>query len=359
MNPLTSIIWVNHNSYRFINLTLESLEGALNIDYSPVELIVIDNGSTDGSFEYLKNYIELRKPSDMKVKIIRLNKNIGFTAAVNIGYASRSKDAKYVVLLNNDAVPYPESLATLIEVMEQNPGLGAVQGIIVSQSNPEIIDTAGGFLSELLTSHMAYRGMPRQTVKKGFYITYADGSYAVYSIDALKKSLKNDKKIFYDFAYGYFDDDFIGLKLWNRGFKIASLPIVAAKHHRGSTFGKVKPLQIYLGFRGLIALSHISNSRLKGLVSLLALRSFSPVACYGIPAKECKQLIYSQYKAYLMGRRMGKILSILGEDIDLYRAPIVRIPLHLAIPYLVLIRKLHEYVDKKIVKLVEELQVDF
>jgi len=51
--PKVSIIWLNHNSMRIMSLVLQSLESIVNLDYpgDKFELIVVDNGSTDGSFE--------------------------------------------------------------------------------------------------------------------------------------------------------------------------------------------------------------------------------------------------------------------------------------------------------------------
>jgi len=58
--PKTSIIWLNHNSSRIMPIVLESLESIVNLDYPSdrYELIVVDNGSTDGSFEKIKELLE-------------------------------------------------------------------------------------------------------------------------------------------------------------------------------------------------------------------------------------------------------------------------------------------------------------
>jgi len=168
---------------------LESLEGVFGLDYPNLEVVIVGNGSTDGSFEAIKRFVEEKRPSGVRVKVLRLGRNYGFAGGVNRGYAARDPDSKYVVLLNNDTVPYPDSLSRMVEVLEAHEGLGALQGIVVRYEDPNRVDTAGGFLTELLTSHLAFSGSSPQSVKHEFYVTYVDGSYSVYSVEALRKAL--------------------------------------------------------------------------------------------------------------------------------------------------------------------------
>ena len=225
--PMVSIIWVNYNSSKFIDVVLESLHGIINLDYPSYELIVVDNGSTDGSFEIIKNFLE--KKSNLRKKIISLERNIGFTGGSNVGYRAKDPDSKYVILLNNDAIPYSSSLRYLVEFMEVNPDLGAAQGVILTL-NGKFVDTAGGFMSELLTSHHLFKGHVAKALKKPVYITYADGSYSIYRIEAVKKAVGSDDRLFNDYIFAYYEDSILCLKIWNIGYKIMSIPIITARH---------------------------------------------------------------------------------------------------------------------------------
>jgi len=271
LKPLATIIWLNYNSSRILNVVFESLEGIFDLDYPSLEVVIVDNGSTDGSFEAIKRFIEGKKPSNVRVKVLRLDRNYGFAGGVNRGYAARSPDSKYVVLLNNDAVPYPDSLSRMIEVLEVYEDLAAVQGIIVRYEDTNRVDTAGDFLTELLTSHPSFRGSSPQSVKHGFYVTYADGSYSVYKVEALRKALGWSDKLFHDYAFVYLDDYYLGLKLWGSGFRVASIPVVTAKHMRSATFRRIKPA-VDLGTRAWVALHEVSNSRLRPVVHIILLR---------------------------------------------------------------------------------------
>jgi len=265
MKPPATIIWLNYNSSRILNIVLESLEGVFNLDYPSLEVVVVDNGSTDGSFEAVKRFIEEKKPSDVRVKVLRLDRNYGFAGGINRGYAARSPDLKYVVLLNNGAVPYPGSLGRMVEVLEAYESLAAVQGIVVRYDDMNRVDMTGGFLSELLTSHMAFSGSSPQSVKHGFYVTYADGSYSVYRVEAFRRALGWSDRLFHDYAFAYLDDVYLGLKLWGAGFRIASILVVTAKHARGSTFGRARPV-VDWGSGRWVVLNEVSNSRLRHVV---------------------------------------------------------------------------------------------
>jgi GT2 family glycosyltransferase len=102
MEPKASILWVNYNSSSFIDLVLESLQAVKDLDYPNYELIIVDNGSVDDSFNTIKEFIN---KSNIKSRLIRLDKNLGFTGGNNVAYAARDPNSKYIVLLNNDAVP--------------------------------------------------------------------------------------------------------------------------------------------------------------------------------------------------------------------------------------------------------------
>jgi len=150
------------------------LKGSLTSITPAFEVVIVDNGLTDGSFEAVKRFVEEKKLNDVRVKVFRIDRNYGFAGGVNRGYAAQSPNSKYVVLLNNDTVPYLGSLGKMIEVLEVYESLATIQGIVVRYDDTNRVDSAGDFLTELLTSHRAFSGSSSQSVKHGFYVTYAD-----------------------------------------------------------------------------------------------------------------------------------------------------------------------------------------
>ena len=137
--PKVSIIWLNYNSMKILPLVLQSLESIASVDYPSDRfgLIVVDNGSTDGSFERVREFVERR--SGLRTKIIKLDRNLGFTGGNNIGFMARDRESKYVLLLNNDAVLMQHGLKTLVEYAENFERLGGLQGVIL-QYGTRLID---------------------------------------------------------------------------------------------------------------------------------------------------------------------------------------------------------------------------
>ncbi|MCY0867612.1 MAG: glycosyltransferase family 2 protein [Desulfurococcus sp.] len=320
---------------KILDIVKKSLEAVAELDYPNYEVIIVDNGSTDGSYQEVKNIAE-KLPVDKKV--IRLERNLGFTGGNNIAYKARDPGSKYVVLLNNDAIPLQSSLRELVEYMESMRDVGAAQGVIINLETG-LIDTSGGILTELLVVHQLYQGLNPHTIKKAFYVTYADGAYSIYNVEALKKATGYEDKIFYDEMFAYYDDCLLGLELWNTGFKVVSYPIVTSLHSRSSTFKRVKPLQLYLATRNYTVLNEVSNSKYKLLIRSIGLRrrvllrtlllgifpSMASIISGSKVAGSAREVFRMLHKAYMDGIKLGgKILRERSTLIDLYRAPLIR-----------------------------------
>lgn len=323
--PKVSVLWVNYNSSSFMNLALESLQAVKDLNYSNYELIVVDNGSVDGSFTSVKSFIEKKS---IESKIIVLGKNLGYTGGNNVAYASRDRDSKYIVLLNNDAVPRQDSLRELVDFMENDETLGAVQGVILNYDERSI-DTAGDYLDELFGTHALLEGKPPESLKKPLYITSADGAYSIHRVQAIKKIRGQNNSLFDDYIFACLDDYMLGLKFWNSGFKVKAFPIVTAKHNRGTSFNRVSALRAYLSARNWIILHEISNSRYRNLAKLFFLKQLYVWFSWRIlgskielGSKEPPALLS---KAFVDGIRIGSTRRRLGYTIDIYKAPILRI----------------------------------
>jgi GT2 family glycosyltransferase len=86
------------NSAKFLSLALRSLKSLFELGYDNYEVIVVDNGFTDGSFERVREFLE--KKGSLRRKIIELNYNLGFTGGNNIGFIARDRGSRYMLLLN-------------------------------------------------------------------------------------------------------------------------------------------------------------------------------------------------------------------------------------------------------------------
>ncbi|MFA5793981.1 MAG: glycosyltransferase family 2 protein [Candidatus Brocadiia bacterium] len=139
--PEVSIIVINYN-------TKDLLLGCLNSVFNKVKtsgclVTVVDNGSSDGSIEAVRQYYPT-------AEIIRLERNIGFAGAVNAGL--RDRPAKYYFILNSDILLTERSLESLVRFMDANPRAGIITGQLLNQdgSRQHSFDNIPGLESELL-----------------------------------------------------------------------------------------------------------------------------------------------------------------------------------------------------------------
>jgi GT2 family glycosyltransferase len=129
------VLLLNWNNWKDTNACLASLQG---LNYDNWYVVVLDNGSTDGSVDRIRE----RFPD---VEIMELRENLGFAKGNNAGIrAALQRGAEYVWLLNNDTTVDPNALRALVERAEADPKIGAVGSAIYHASEPERMQAWGG-----------------------------------------------------------------------------------------------------------------------------------------------------------------------------------------------------------------------
>ncbi|MBW2306856.1 MAG: glycosyltransferase family 2 protein [Deltaproteobacteria bacterium] len=128
---IISVIVVNYNGRHLIGDCLDALRRQTCQNF---EIIVVDNGSRDGSVPFIQE----RYP---EVKVIVLPANYGYARAADVGIQEAT--GSLIFLLNNDASPEPLCLETLVKVMEANTEAGFCATRMVLSGRPELLDSAG------------------------------------------------------------------------------------------------------------------------------------------------------------------------------------------------------------------------
>mgnify|MGYP000141373138 CR=1 FL=1 len=246
-----TIIWINHNSRHSIEKVFESLYCVVKQKFSDYELVIVDDGSTDGSDKMIRNFIKEEKLYNEipELKIVKLSKSYGFTGAVNAGYRVRSNNSKYVVVHNNDACMYKDTLDDYVKVMEENEDIGALQGIILWAYDKHIVDSAGGYLVLRLPSSFLdiihIRGIKIDVLQSlisrysdsiGIPITFFEGTLPIIRIESVRKILGSygEQSLFITSArFYYLEDVLLSLLLWNTGFRVYLYNKPVGHHYRG------------------------------------------------------------------------------------------------------------------------------
>ena len=136
-NSKVAIIIVNWNGKTDTLACLHSLE---LLQYPEYDVIVVDNGSTDGSVKAIHSECDW-------VKILETGQNLGYAGGNNAGLKyALEKDYEYFLLLNNDTEVDPQFLGYLVQALKNNPDLGVVGPLIYYHSSPDILWSAGGMI---------------------------------------------------------------------------------------------------------------------------------------------------------------------------------------------------------------------
>jgi GT2 family glycosyltransferase len=290
-----------------MKIAKESLSAIKSFTHKNYELIIIDNNSTDGSMQHILRHLD---SIELDAKVLMSKHNLGFTGGTNLGYKYMNPHAKYIVLINSDLVPSKDSLYGLVSHMESDDTLGALQGIIMKYDMTGV-DSCGVYLDEAIRS---YADICVTTIRD---VTYADGSYCILRVSALRQIQGN--YIFDDELFAYLEDALLGIKLWNNSYKVRSIPIFVGKHLRSGSGGHSFK---FLLVKNKTALNMVITTRfgqiyfvrifIIGLLrSLLRAQDIPPLPSF--------------IRAFSQGLMVGSRLRTKGLQLNLYKAPYVRL----------------------------------
>ncbi|MEZ0345268.1 MAG: glycosyltransferase [Infirmifilum sp.] len=227
---------VNYNLRPFIGTFKKLIEGLAEFSkYASTKTLLVDNSSTDGSFE---EAVEHARKLGLDLEAIKLSRNFGFTRAANIAWhhARRRWSFKYLMLLNNDLVIVPWNLAKLLPYLEID-GVAGVQGTIMQMANPALIDNSGHMIDQHGLTLPVCRGYTIECARL-YTPSYLSGACSIYRADVIAEL----GQPFDNRVESYYDDKHLGLRLWSRGYKLLHVPIIAAYHLGSASYSGLNKL---------------------------------------------------------------------------------------------------------------------
>ncbi len=229
-----TIIIVNWNGKPVIGQCLEGLRRQIYRDFS---IIMVDNGSGDGSVEYVRQAYP-------EAHVISLNKNYGFCMANNVALAH--VESEYAALLNNDVVAAPEWLGSLVQTLSAYPKAGSATSKFLYADRPHVIDRAGDGYSRAGVGVLRGRGMPADQWNTRQWVFGACAGASLYRTRMLQEIGFFDPHFFI-----LYEDVDLSFRAQLQGYPCLYVPDAIVYHQASRSLGYDSDLSIYYGHRNL------------------------------------------------------------------------------------------------------------
>jgi GT2 family glycosyltransferase len=260
--------------------TIECLESLLRSDYENTYIMVVDNGSTDGSMEILSDWARGSRPPDVptsetmrpfswpplpkpiehlalqrssletlrdrefpRVTFIATGTNLGFAGGNNVAleFLVDSQPLGYACLINNDMVVAPNAVRELVETIDRDATIGAVGGVILDYARPDMVQLiGGGRMSRLGMSEVCGAGLRRDEVREPRSLGYISGGLLLARLETLRRVGLLDERYFL-----YAEDADWGERMRKHGYRLACALDSRAWHKGTQTIVAKSPFQDY------------------------------------------------------------------------------------------------------------------
>ena len=228
--PLISVVVLNWNGKRFLEECIDSLKGQTFRDF---ETILVDNGSTDGSAEFVEErYGEF-------IRILRNSENLGYTGGNNVGI--RSARGKWIVLLNNDTWVHPNWLEEMVKVVGSDHRIGMWSPKICSYFKRDQIEAVG----ELIYRDGLVRARGQYEQDRGQYEEMEEIFFPCGCSGMYRRVLFDEIGLFDEDFFAYGDDAEIGIRARMAGWKCLYVPKALVYHKSSGSTGQHSPFKAF------------------------------------------------------------------------------------------------------------------
>lgn len=226
--PEVYIIVLNWNGWRD---TLDCLGSLEKLDYPRYEMVVVDNGSSDGSEEKIRE----RYP---RVALVQTGANLGFARGNNSGIEyALERDVEFVWLLNNDTLVEPGALTEMVRTLRADAEVGAVGSVLRYMDEPERIQCYGGGWVRPWLGMSRWFTAPAEDEVLRRRLHYIMGASLLTRREAIERTGVLDEDFFM-----YWEDADFGFRLLKDGWRLAVAPGATVWHKESAVQGKSETL---------------------------------------------------------------------------------------------------------------------
>jgi GT2 family glycosyltransferase len=240
VEPRVSVIILNWNRKDYLKKCLPTV---LTQDYGNFSVILVDNASTDGSVDFVRQTFPA-------VEIISLDRNYEFAKANNIGIAKAFSDqAMFVALLNNDTIAEKSWLSRLVGGIEEDKKIGIVASKLLRMDTPEILDATGHVFLDGIIHDRGFGELDRGQYDTKLEVIGGCAAAVLYRKEMLEQIGFFDEQ----FGYGYEDAE-LSWRAYRRGWKARYIPGAIVYHIRGGTVNSDRRLMEQMSRRCMLNL---------------------------------------------------------------------------------------------------------
>ena len=246
-----TVVIPNYNGLRFMEPCMAALEKQNCKDF---EILVVDNGSSDGSVEWLKSH---------QYPTIFLEENTGFSGAVNVGI--KASKTPFVLLLNNDTEVEPDFIGEMIKAIRRSDKIFAVSSKMVQMYHKELMDDAGDMYSVLGWAYQRGVGRSSKGYNREREVFSACAGAAIY-----RREVFEQIGYFDEMHFAYLEDIDVCYRTKIFGWHNRYCPTAVVYHVGSGTSGsKYNAFKVRLAARNNVYLNYKNMPLFQLLVNLL------------------------------------------------------------------------------------------
>ena len=249
--PQVTVIIPNYNGRKLLENCIKALERQTCAAF---QVLVVDNGSTDGSLELTSEKLSL--------EIIALEENTGFCGAVNVGI--RHAATPYLILLNNDTEAEPEFVGELLAAIGRSERIFSCSAMMIDYRRRELVDNAGDYYTAL--GWAVARGKGKHTAR---YLQEKEvfsccGGAMICRTEAVKRLGGLDERHF-----AYLEDVDLGYRARILGYRNHYVPTARVYHVGSATTGtRYNEKKVFLAARNTMYVIYKNMPFLQKLLNL-------------------------------------------------------------------------------------------